>query len=317
MPAMRRGGEARNPNRRRLEPPTGTVAFLFTDIEGSTRLARGRPDDYEQLLDRHRSILRDAFARHGGFEVGTEGDSFFVVFGSPVEAVRAAAEGQAALTAARWPKGADVRVRMGLHLGEATQRDGDYVGLEIHRAARIGSAGHGGQVLVSGPMVAVIGDRFPDDLGVRELGDFRLKDFDAPASIYQLLGPGLPADFPALSARPVRLTNLPERRSSFIGRRHERVALGRALRANRLVTLTGPGGSGKTSLAVEAAHEYVNDYADGVWLAELAALREPDFVVTTIGHVLGLAEDPSRPAGETLANYLSRRTMLLVLDNLE
>jgi predicted ATPase/class 3 adenylate cyclase len=314
---MRAKSAAKAPKPRRSEPPTGTIAFLFTDIEGSTRLARSRPDEYEQLLDEHRSMLRETFARHAGFEVSTEGDSFFVVFRSPLEALRAAAEGQRALTGREWPQGADVRVRMGLHLGEATRRGGDYVGLEIHRAARVGSSGHGGQVLVSEAMVAVVGDRIPDGLGFRDLGEYRLKDFDAPARIHQLTGPGLPTEFGALKAEPVRPTNLPERRSSFIGRRHERVAVGRALRANRLVTLTGPGGSGKTSLAVEAARDRVGDNADGVWLAELAALREPEFVVTTIGRVLGVAAEPGRPATEGLATHLARRRLLLVLDNLE
>ena len=314
---MRAKSAAKAGKPRRPEPPTGTIAFLFTDIEGSTRLARGRPDEYEQLLDEHRTILRDTFARHAGFEVSTEGDSFFVVFGSPLEALRTAAEGQRALTGREWPQGADVRVRMGLHLGESTRRGGDYVGLEIHRAARIGSTGHGGQVLVSEAMVAVVGDRIPDGLGFRDLGEYRLKDFDAPARIHQLTGPGLLTEFGALKAEPVRPTNLPERRSSFIGRRHERAAVGRALRANRLVTLTGPGGSGKTSLAVEAARDRVGDYADGVWLAELAALREPEFVVTTIGRVLGVAAEPGRPPTEGLAAHLARRTLLLVLDNLE
>ena len=314
MPAKRLNAD---PARPQSSPPTGTVTFLFTDIEGSTRLAERNPDDYEQLLELHRTILRQSFARHDGFEAGTEGDSFFVVFATPSEAVLAAAESQRALAAANWPPGAEIRVRMGLHLGEATQRDGEYVGLEIHRAARIGSAGHGGQVLMSGAMVAVIGEHPPAGLRVLELGDYWLKDFDAPARIHQLTGAGLLTEFPPLSATPVRLTNLPLRRSSFIGRRSERAAVGRALRANRLVTLTGPGGSGKTSLAVEAAREHVSDYRDGTWLAELAALREPDFVVTTIGHVLGVAEDPTRPASEALAAYLSGRRVLLILDNLE
>ena len=196
------------PPRRGPEPPTGTVAFLFTDIEGSTRLARSLADQYEPLLERHRSIVRAAFRRHAGFEVGTEGDSFFVAFGSPLHALRAAADAQRALTETDWPPEADLRVRMGLHLGEAKRRGGDYVGLEVHRAARIAAAGHGGQVLVSSAMAAVVGDRLPSELGLRDLGEYRLKDFDTAAHLYQLLGPGLRAEFPALRSVGRELTNL-------------------------------------------------------------------------------------------------------------
>jgi predicted ATPase len=272
--------------------------------------------EYEALLERHRSILREAFARHAGYEVGTEGDSFFVVFASPLEALRAAAEGQQVLKSEIWPPEAPVRVRMGLHMGEATLRDGDYVGIEIHRAARVGAAAHGGQVLVSGALVAVLGDRLPEGFGLRELGNFRLKDFDAGTRLFQLTAPGLTADFAAPNAPPISFTNLPERRSSFIGRRHEREAIRRALHAHRLVTLTGPGGSGKTSLAVELAREQLADYPDGAWLAELAALRDPDFVAATVGHILGVS-DPTRPAIDVLTAYLAERRLLLVLDNLE
>src|SRR5947207_2687753 len=303
--------------RQGVPAPTGTVTFLFTDIEGSTRLAQQRPEDYERLLDRHRSLLRQSFERHSGYEVGTEGDSFFVAFASPTEALLAAAEGQRALAGEKWPPNAEISVRMGLHVGEAVVRDGDYVGVEIHRAARIAAVGHGGQILVSSAVAAVVGERTPDDLALRELGEFRLKDFDAPARIFQLTGSGLRADFAPLGAPPARRTNRPERRSSFIGRKRESAAVARAVRANRLVTLTGPGGSGKTSLAVEVARDGMRDYADGAWFAECAALRDPDYVATTVGHVLGVAEDPTRSANEALAAYLSPRDVLLVLDNLE
>jgi len=305
------------PRQQRVTPPSGTVTFLFTDIEGSTRLAQQRTEDYERLLDRHRSLLRQSFERRSGYEVGTEGDSFFVAFASPAEALLAAAEGQRALAGEKWPQNAEIRVRMGLHVGEAVVRDGDYVGVEIHRAARIAAVGHGGQILASGAVTAVVGERTPDDLAFRQMGEFGLKDFDAPARIFQLTGPGLRADFPPLRAPSARRTNLPQRRSSFIGRKQERAAVIRALRASRLVTLTGPGGSGKTSLAVEVARDGIPDYADGAWFAECAALRDPDYVATTVGHVLGVAEDPTRSANEVLAAYLSPRDILLVLDNLE
>lgn len=299
------------------EPPSGTVAFLFTDIAGSTLIARRRPADYERLLDRHRAILRDVIARNSGFEVDTEGDSFFVVFASALDALLAAADGQRSLRATDWPEGAELRVRMGLHLGEATRRGTDYVGPEIHRAARLVAAGHGGQVLLSEAMAAVLGDRVPMELGLRDLGHYRLKDFDAPARIYQLVGRGLIADFPPLKAQSVRSTNLSERRSSFIGRRRERAAASRALRTGRLVTLTGPGGSGKTSLAIEVARERIDDYPDGVWLVELGAVRDAEFAVTNISHVLGVPGDPGMPPRQTLMAHLATRKLLLMLDNLE
>src|SRR5436189_497600 len=144
-PARARGRHSRR--------PTGTVAFLFTDIEGSTNLARARPDEYAGLLERHRSVLRESFARHDGYEAGTEGDSFFVIFSSPLGALRAAVEAQRELAAHEWPRGADLRVRLGLHVGEAGFRDGSYVGLDIHRAARLAAAGHGGQILASAAIV--------------------------------------------------------------------------------------------------------------------------------------------------------------------
>ena len=313
------------PAHRRREPraptaptaPTGTVAFLFTDVEGSTRLARSLPDAYESLLERHRSILREAFARHAGFEVGTEGDSFFVAFGSPLHAVVAAAEGQRALTAAQWLPGADLRVRMGLHLGEATHRDGDYVGLEVHRAARIAAAGHGGQVLVSQAMAAVLGDRLPEELALRELGEFRLKDFDAPGHLYQLIGPGLRAEFAGLRSVGMELTNLPAQLTSFVGRERELAQLGALAETHRLVTLIGTGGTGKTRLMLQLAAELVGRRGDGVWLVELAPVASPDLIVGEVARALGVRDEPGRALLETLVDFLRSKSLVLLLDNCE
>lgn len=308
------------PRRREPRPPeapTGTVAFLFTDIEGSTRLARNLPDDYESLLERHRSILREAFVRHGGFEVGTEGDSFFVAFGSPLHALRAAAEGQRALTAAAWPPGADLRVRMGLHVGEATRRADDYVGLEVHRAARIADAGHGGQVLVSQAMAAVIGDRLPEDLGLRELGEFRLKDFDAPARVHQLTGPGLRAEFPGLRSVGVELTNIPAQLTSFVGRGRELAELAGLVEAHRLVTLIGVGGTGKTRLMVQLAAELLGRRRDGVWLVELAPLTSPDLIAGEVARALDVPDEPGREVLDALIDFLRSKSLVLLLDNCE
>jgi predicted ATPase/class 3 adenylate cyclase len=305
------------PEPRPPEAPTGTVAFLFTDIEGSTRLARGLPDDYDSLLERHRSILREAFSRHGGFEVGTEGDSFFVAFGSPLHALRAAAEAQRALTVATWPPDSEVRVRMGLHVGEATRRGGDYVGLEVHRAARIAEAGHGGQVLVSGAMAAVLGDRLPEELALRELGEFRLKDFDAPARLHQLVGPGLRAEFPALRSVGVELTNIPAQLTSFVGRERELTELAALTEAHRLVTLIGVGGTGKTRLMVQLAAELLGHRRDGVWLVELAPIISPDLITGEVAGALGVPGEPGRAVLDTLIDFLRSKSLVLLLDNCE
>ncbi|MDP9244394.1 MAG: AAA family ATPase [Chloroflexota bacterium] len=299
------------------EPPTGTVAFLFTDIEGSTRLARSLADDYESVLERHRSILREAFSRHAGLEVGTEGDSFFVAFGSPLHALRAAAEGQRALTAAPWPPGGDLRVRMGLHVGEATRRANNYVGLEVHRAARIAAAGHGGQVLVSQAMAAVLGDGVPKELALRDLGEYRLKDFDAPAHLYQLLGPGLRDEFPPPRSVGTELTNLPQELTSFVGREAELEELGGLMDTHRLVTLIGVGGTGKTRLMRQLAAELLGHRADGVWQVELAPVAGPELVVREVARALGVADEPGRPVVDTLVDFLRSKSLVLLLDNCE
>jgi predicted ATPase/class 3 adenylate cyclase len=308
---------ARAPGRRGPDAPTGTVAFLFTDIEGSTRLARSLANDYESLLERHRSIVRDSFRRHAGFEVGTEGDSFFVAFSSPLQALRAAEEAQRALTAAEWPRGADLRVRMGLHVGEVKRRGGDYVGLEVHRAARIAAAGHGGQVLLSPAMAVVLGDRLPDALALRDLGEFRLKDFDAPTRLYQLAGPGLRADFPPPRSVGTELTNLPPELTSFVGREAELARVGKLIETHRLVTLIGVGGTGKTRLMRQVAGGLLGKCADGVWLAELAPVTSPELIVREVAGALGVADEPGRPLIETLVDFLRSKSLELLLDNCE
>jgi predicted ATPase/class 3 adenylate cyclase len=281
--------------------PTGTVTFLFTDIEGSTRLVYEHGDAFAGLLVEHRRLLREGFARHGGLELGTEGDAFFVVFPSAGEAVAAAAEAQAALA------GGPVRVRMGLHTGEAQLVEGTYVGLEVHRAARIAAAGHGGQVLVSAATAALLepGDDQPQGTHLRDLGEHRLKDLLAPERLYQL-GVG---EFPPL--RSLYRANLPVPATPFLGRERELDELTALLaRADiRLLTLTGPGGTGKTRLALQAAAELADGYADGVYWVGLASLRDASLVLPTVGQVLG--------AKEELSEHVEAKRLLLVLDNLE
>ena len=292
------------------------LAFLFTDIEGSTRLAQTLGDRYEQVLDQHREILREAFSRHGGTEVGTEGDSFFVVFSSPAQALQAASVAQAGLAAASWPAGVDLRVRMGLHVGEAQHRDGDYVGVEVHRAARVAAVAHGGQILLSQAAAAVIGDRIPDDLGLRDLGLHRLKDFDSPGRLFQVTGASLKTEFPPIRGAGKTDTNLPSAVTSFVGRGPELADLDDLLGLHRLVTLIGTGGSGKTRLMIETGSRILDRF-DGAWLVELASVGHADFVVNEVGRVLGVKAEPGRPLVDMVIDFLRSKSLLMLLDNCE
>ena len=298
------------------EPPSGTVTLLFSDIEGSTRLLeREGGDRYADLLAEHRRLLGESFRRHSGFHVESEGDSFFVAFASADDAAAAAVEAQRALSEHPWPKDAEIRVRIGLHTGEPRLIGRDYVGLDVHEAARVMAAGHGGQVLVSEATSGLLDDRFQ----LRNLGDHQLKDLSGPRRLYQLVVEGLPADFPPLRTLENRPTNLPAQPNAFIGRDKElgeiRELLGRE--DVRLLTLVGTGGAGKTRLALQVAASAIEDFDNGVFLVQLAALRDWEHVVPSISQTLGLREQPVEPIGETLTDFLRSRRMLLVLDNLE
>jgi predicted ATPase len=274
------------------ELPAGTVTFLFTDIEGSTKLLHELGDDYANALAEHRRVLREAFQRHDGIEVDTQGDAFFVAFARAADALSAAREGQAGLDG-------PIRVRMGVHTGEPLVTDEGYVGIDVHRAARIAAVGHGGQVLVSQSTRELVSDDLLD------LGEHRLKDLTAPERIYQLGG----GEFPPLKS--LNQSNLPEQPTPFVGREKELAeVLGLAGDPKiRLLTLTGPGGSGKTRLAVQAAAELVDEHDHGVWWAGLQAVRDPERVLPSIAEALGAQGDPVEHIGD--------RRMLLVLDNLE
>jgi predicted ATPase len=274
------------------ELPTGTVTFLFTDIEGSTRLLHELGDAYADALAGHRRALREAFAAHDGLEVDTQGDAFFVAFARAGDALAAAREGQEALG------DGPIRVRMGLHTGEPLVTEEGYVGLDVHRAARIAAVGHGGQVLVSQATRELV------SVHLRELGKHRLKDFAEPVALFQL-GEG---SFPPL--RTISNTNLPHPASSFVGREREIDELLDRLRNGvRLLTLTGPGGSGKTRLAIEAAEELVPEFKAGVFWVGLAPVRDPSLALDTIGQTLG--------AKNGLAEHVGERELLLLLDNFE
>jgi predicted ATPase/class 3 adenylate cyclase len=305
--------------------PTGTVTFLFTDIDGSTRLLQQLgAARYAQVRTAHEQLLRTAFAAHGGHEVDTQGDSFFVAFPTAHGALAAAAEAQEALAVYPWPAGAVLRVRMGLHIGTAQVAGERYVGLDVHRAARIAAAGHGGQVLLSEAVRVLVEPELPDGATLRDLGTHRLKDLQHPEHVFQLVLPdlpGLPADFPPLNALGRDLHNLPVQPTPLLGRQREVAEVVMLLRREdvRLVTLTGPGGVGKTRLGLQVAAELVDDHAfgDGVWLVRLSRLVDPALVVPTIAHTLGLKEAGSRPIEELLREHLRARRLLLLLDNVE
>jgi predicted ATPase/class 3 adenylate cyclase len=297
--------------------PTGTVTFLFTDIEGSTLLLRELGDRYADVLQDHGRIVRETLGREAGVEIGTEGDSFFAVFDSPTAAVRAVIETQRALASHTWPDGAEVRVRMGLHTGEGTHVGTGYIGLDVHRAARIGDAGHGGQVLLSGTTEAMIRHSLPQDVELIDLGEHRLKDLPHPERLYQLAIDGLPTDFPPLRSLDARPNNLPAQLSTFIGREEVIREVREALESTRFLTLTGAGGTGKTRLALEVAHRELPAFPDGVWFVDLSTITDPSVVPTEIAIALDLTRDPGASVLECLDAHLRDRALLLVLDNFE
>ncbi|MEX2184427.1 MAG: adenylate/guanylate cyclase domain-containing protein [Chloroflexota bacterium] len=302
----------------RAGPPVGTVTCLFSDIEGSTRLELDLgTGPYRTVLERHQALLRAAIAAHDGHEQSTEGDSFFVIFPAAADAVRAATDAQRAITTEPWPDGITLRVRMGLHTGELEATADGVIGYAINRAARVTAAAHGGQVMLSDATRALVADDLPAGVTVRDLGEHRLKDLKAPERLFQLVIDGLPSDFPPPRASGTRPDNLPTQLTTFVGRERELAEAGALLASTRLLTLTGPGGTGKTRLSLELAAAAVERFPDGRWFVPLDAVRDPDLVVPTIGRALGLADSKDRPALDTLADSLGQRRALLVLDNFE
>lgn len=297
--------------------PTGTVTFLFTDIEGSTRLATDFAAEFPRILERHHTLLREAFGASDGVEVMTEGDAFFEVFSSPVAAITAAAQAQRLLAAEPWPAGAEVQVRMGMHTGEAVLGGDNYVGLDVHRAARVSAAGHGGQVLLSETTKALADRSLPAGVSLRDLGQHRLKDLPTPEHIYQLELDGLPADFPQIRSLDARPNNLPVPVTTFVGRERQIAQIKERLAASRLLTLTGPGGTGKTRLSIRVAEELLDEYRDGCWFVPLEVLREPGLVPSAIASALSVRIPGDKPAMEVLSAWLAERQLLLVLDNFE
>ena len=302
------------------ELPAGTVTFLLTDIEGSTRLWETAPEAMERALERHNRLLTGVIEEHSGIVVTSrgEGDSFFAVFPSAVAAIQAAGAGQLAMNQEAWPAGASLRVRMGLHTSEARVPGSDQLDhAPINRCARVKAAAHGGQVLVTKTTHDLVEGRLGSGFGLMRLGEFRLRDLAEPVLIYQLTHADLPPDFPPIRTPAERTSNLPMQVNSFIGRHRELSEVRALIASSRLVTLTGAGGCGKTRLSLQVAAGLFDEAGDGVWLVELAAVTRQDAVAPAICEALGITGQPGRPALETLLDAIAPQDMLIVLDNCE
>ena len=301
------------------EPHTGTLTFLFTDVEGSTRLWERSPEAMSLALARHDEILRTAIENHNGHVVKTVGDGFHAAFWTAPDALKAALEAQRSLLHQEWAESGPLRVRMALHTGAAEERDGDYYGPSLNRVARLVSAGHGGQILLSLATQELVRDGMPEETGLRDLGERRLKDLSRPERVFQITASDLPSEFSALKTLDARRNNLPAQSTPLVGREKELDDVLALLRSPvvRLLTLTGPGGMGKTRLCLQAAAELTDEYEDGVFFVALAAIADPALVAPTITRVLGLTESGNQPADELLKRYLRDRQTLLVLDNFE
>ncbi len=297
--------------------PTGTITFLFTDIEGSTQLWEAHPDAMRPALARHDALLQQAMATHRGYAFKTVGDAVCAAFATAGDALGAALDGQRALATERWGETGPLRVRMALHTGIADERDGDYFGPTLNRVARLLSAGYGGQVLLSRVTYDLTRGALPDGCSTRDLGEHHLKDLGESEHIYQLVAPSLTADFPPLKTLATYPNNLPVELTSFIGRERETAEAKRLLSGTRLLTLIGPGGTGKTRLVTHVAADLLTDYPDGAWLVELAPLADPPLVLQTVATTFNLREAPNVPLAEMLVSYLRHRRALLMLDNCE
>jgi class 3 adenylate cyclase len=319
--------------------PGGTITFLFTDIAGSTNLWEQHKDVMPAALARHDAILREAIAAHGGIVFKTIGDGVCAVFTSAPQTLGAALDAQRTLHAEVWDAAGPLRVRMALHTGTAEVRGGEYQGLALSRVARLLAAGHGGQVLLSQATQELVRNHLPPGVELRDLGAHRLKDLSRPEHIFQAIAAELTADFPPLQSLSARPNNLPAQPTALIGREQELVMLSELLRDDvRLVTLTGPGGTGKTRLAIQAASEALTpqpplprrgegerpggdkdgiQFSDGVWFVNLAPISDPELVISTIAQALGVPESGGQPLLDSLKSYLREKQILLLLDNFE
>ncbi|WP_430647107.1 adenylate/guanylate cyclase domain-containing protein [Agromyces sp. GXS1127] len=303
-------------SRRRL--PTGTVTFLFTDVEGSTRLVEAAAERWPALLEEHDRLLREAITDCGGTVVKTEGDGFFAAFASAVDAVTAAVAAQRAIAGHDWPEGLAPRVRMGLHTGLGLLGGDDYIGLDVHRASRITATAHGGQVVLSATTAALVEHELPGGVALRDLGRHRLRDLSQAEHLFQLDADDLDHRFPALRSLEAVPNNLPSQVTHFVGRRRESARVRELLETSRVVTITGTGGTGKTRLALQVGAEIGDRFRDGVCFVDLAPVDDPDVVPSQVLRSLGEDSAPgNRPPRDALVDRMADREVLLILDNFE
>jgi predicted ATPase/class 3 adenylate cyclase len=300
-------------------PPTGTVTFLFTDIEGSTKMWERDAATMQAALARHDEILRSAIEANGGYVFKTVGDAFCAAFPAAPYALDAALDAQRALCDEPWDEGSAIKARIALHTGTVEERDGDYFGPPVNRVARLLSIANGGQVLLSTSTQELVRDELPSGSGLRDLGEHRLKDLSRPERVFQLAAPGLTSEFPALRTLESHPNNLPIQPTPLVGRDREVAEIADRVRSEeaRLLTLTGPGGTGKTRLALQAAADLLEEFEDGVFFVALATITDPELVASTVAGPLGVKESGDRPLKEGLEAYLRDRNLLLVLDNFE
>jgi predicted ATPase/class 3 adenylate cyclase len=297
--------------------PTGTVTFLFSDIEGSTVRWESAPEAMAAALARHDALMRAVLEAHGAYIFKTVGDAFCAAFAMSPDALAAALDAQLALAAEDFSSVEGIRVRMALHSGNAIERDGDYFGSTVNRVARLLAIGHGGQVLVSGACTELLQGVTPQRCSLRDLGAHRLKDLALPEQVYQLVAPDLPETFPELRSLDRLSNNLPAQLTSFVGREEVVTEIKALLEQHRLVTLVGSGGAGKTRCAIQVGAELVDGSGAGVWLVELAPISDPSLTAGVIARALNVQELPNRPILDTLLGYLKRKRLLLILDNCE
>jgi predicted ATPase/class 3 adenylate cyclase/Flp pilus assembly protein TadD len=297
--------------------PSGTVTFLFSDIEGSTQRWERAPDAMAAALARHDALVRAAIEAHGGYVFKVMGDAFCAAFATTGDATASALDAQRALGAEDFSMVDGIRVRMALHAGPAEERAGDYAGQTLNRIARLLAIGHGGQVLVSGTAAELLHEAMPGGTSLRDLGQHRLKDLARAERVFQLIAPELLDAFPALRSLESLPNNLPQQLTSFVGREDSVAEIKELAREHHLVTLLGTGGVGKTRCAVQAGAELLERYEDGVWFVELAPISDASLVTVTIAQRLGVRQAPDRSLLETLLAHVERRQLLLILDNCE